>query len=72
MVYRPSIDRLLGQGGIVIETVPGERRASGVVRVAGQLWSAETDWPESISPGTPVLIVGRDGLILSVLPERRG
>ncbi|NMP21783.1 NfeD family protein [Sulfobacillus harzensis] len=72
MSYRPSIDRLTGQSGTVIDTVPGERRGTGVVRVSGELWTAETDWPEALLPQTPVLVVGRSGLRLSVLPERGG
>lgn len=71
MSYQPSIERLIGRTGIVVETVPGDRREAGVVRVDGALWSAETDWPLPLVPGEAVLVVSRDGLRLAVLPERR-
>ncbi len=70
MSYQSSLDRLNGQNGIIVDTVPPERRGIGVVKVAGQLWSCETDWLEELAPGTAVLVMGRTNLILAVLPER--
>ena len=69
VAYRSSTDRLIGDTGIIIEPIPGDRLGRGVIKVGGQLWSAESDWPESLAVGTRVLIVGRSGLILRVLPE---
>ena len=70
MSYRSSLDLLLGQSGIVVEIVPFDRHGRGVIKVAGQLWSAETDWPYPLETGTTVMVVGRTNLILAVLPER--
>jgi membrane protein implicated in regulation of membrane protease activity len=70
VAYQSFIDRLIGQSGIVIQTVPGLGVGAGVVKVAGQVWSAETEWPESLPPDTTIMVVGRLGLVLSVLPER--
>lgn len=70
MSYQSSLDRLIGQTGIVEDTVPPERRGIGVVKVAGQLWSCETDWAEALEAGTTVLVMSRTNLILAVLPER--
>lgn len=69
MSYQSSVDRLIGQTGIVVEAIPAGRHGYGVVKVAGQLWSADTDWPEPLTPDTTVLISGRTNLILAVLPE---
>jgi membrane protein implicated in regulation of membrane protease activity len=70
MSYQSSLDRLIGQTGVVAEAIPAERRGTGVIKVAGQLWSAETDWPETLVPQTAVIVAGRTNLILAVLPER--
>jgi membrane-bound serine protease (ClpP class) len=56
-------DRLIGQRGQVEETID----PVGQVRVAGERWSAAAD--EVISAGETVRIVGRDGLVLRVVPE---
>lgn len=69
MSYQSSLDRLIGQTGIVVGAIPPERRGTGVIKVAGQLWSANTDWPEPLVPQTTVLVAGRTNLILAVLPE---
>lgn len=70
-VYRPSLDRLVGQSGVVVETIPGDHAGLGVVKVAGQLWSAATDWTDTLEPGTVVLVMARTSYLLEVLPERR-
>ncbi len=69
MSYQSFIDRLVGQSGVVVQTVPGLGVGTGVVKVSGQVWSAETEWPEELAPGTPIMVAGRSGLVLSVLPE---
>jgi membrane protein implicated in regulation of membrane protease activity len=70
MSYQSSLDRLIGQSGIVIDTVPSERHGVGVVKVGGQLWSANTDWAAPLEPGTAIWVVGRTSLVLAVIPER--
>ncbi|MCY0877348.1 MAG: NfeD family protein [Firmicutes bacterium] len=72
MPYQPALDRLIGQSGIVMETIPPERSGLGVVKVAGQLWSAETDWPMALTPGTQAMVVDRASLVLVVLPQKEG
>ncbi len=69
MPYQPSFDRLLGQTGVVVETIQADRHGTGIVKVMGEFWSAETDWPDPLQPGISVLVVGRVGLRLAVLPE---
>lgn len=69
MSYQSSLDRLIGQTGVVAAVVPADRRGTGVIKVAGQLWSAVTDWPEELKPETTVIVAGRTNLILAVLPE---
>ncbi len=70
MSYQSALDRLIGQNGVVVETIPADLRGRGVIKVAGQLWSAETNWLDPIPAGADVLVMGRDNLILAVLPER--
>ncbi|MCY0899897.1 MAG: NfeD family protein [Firmicutes bacterium] len=72
MPYQPALNRLIGQSGIVMETIPPERTGAGVIKVAGQLWSAETDWPMPLAPGTHAMVVDRSSLVLVVLPEKGG
>lgn len=67
--YRPAIDQLIGQVGIIVETVPAERSGRGLVKVGGQIWSCETDAPASIEPHTSVWICGRNGVRLLVLAQ---
>lgn len=71
MSYQSSLDRLIGQTGVVVEVVPAERSGRGIVKVSGQLWSAETDWNTPLDPDTTIMIMGRTNLILAVWPERR-
>lgn len=70
MSYQSSMDRLIGQSGVVVETIPADQHGSGVIKIAGQFWSAKTDWPEPLIPNTAVMVMGRNNLILAVLPER--
>jgi len=67
--YQSSLDRLIGQTGVVTNTIPADHVGSGVIKVAGQLWSAQTEWPHPILPDALVIIVGRTGLRLEVFPE---
>lgn len=67
--YRPAIDQLIGQVGIIVEQVPAERLGRGIVKVGGQLWTCETDSTESIDPDTSVWICGRNGIRLLVLAQ---
>lgn len=56
-------DRLIGQRGQVEMTLD----PTGQVRVAGERWSATAD--RMIGAGEPVRVVGREGLVLHVVPE---
>ena len=59
-----NADALLGQTGFVSETV----RTSGFGRVAigGDDWKAITHEPHDIPVGTPVKVVGRESIIITV------
>lgn len=70
MSYHSSLDQLVGKSGVVVKAIPSDRRGIGIIKVAGQLWSAETEWPEPLESGTLVMVVGRSSLVLAVLPER--
>lgn len=70
MTYQSPITRLMGSVGIVVEPIPGSMHGAGVVKVSGELWTAQTEWPDTIPAGHSVLIMGRDGVRLVVLPER--
>ncbi|MCY0881637.1 MAG: hypothetical protein OWS74_06545 [Firmicutes bacterium] len=68
MSYRPFVDRFVGAVGIVEEFIPANREGSGVVQVAGQLWSAVTDEKQGIEMGVVVLILERRRTQLIVMP----
>lgn len=62
---RPSIDpsAVLGQVGVVRTPI----EPMGAVYVAGELWTAQAE--ASIPVGASVRVIGREGLILTVVPE---
>lgn len=62
----PPYRYALPEGGMVGTTV-GPLTPTGVVRVAGQLWSARTDTPP-IAADQPVRVLVREGLSLVVQP----
>jgi len=64
--FRPAYtggDQMAWSSGTVIDWGDGEGR----VLIQGEVWSARADRP--LSPGTPVRVSRRDGLILFVEPE---
>lgn len=69
--YRPPSaedDRLLGESGICRERLS----PSGYVFVGGELWKAELQGGSGVRPveeGEPVVVVGRHGLRLIVVPK---
>ena len=62
----PPYRYALPEGGMAATTV-GPLAPTGVVQVAGQLWSARTDTPP-IAADQPVRVLVRDGLTLVVQP----
>jgi membrane protein implicated in regulation of membrane protease activity len=65
---RPSnVDALLGLDGSVLATVS---HGSGQVRLAnGDIWTARTDGPDEIEPGTRVRVARIDGATAFVRPR---
>ncbi len=57
-------DALVGALGESIEAFVD----TGLVRLHGELWSARTD--KQVAKGQRVRVVGRDGLVLQITPER--
>lgn len=57
-----DLGRLIGQAGVARTTIARE----GSVYVAGELWSATAE--QFIAAETPVVVVGRAGLVLKVVP----
>ncbi len=55
------IERLVGAQGKTVETLA----PLGYVRIAGELWRAETD-TGPVAAGTPVEVIGANGLVLQV------
>ncbi|MFP3080336.1 MAG: NfeD family protein [Acidilobus sp.] len=61
---RPPSETLVGRRGRVVIAIRPPR--SGVVRVGNELWSAVSN--VEIGEGAEVLIVGREGLYVRVVP----
>ena len=57
-------ETLIGARGVVTSAC----RPDGLVRVQGELWSARSE--QGADPGDEIRVVARDGLVLSVEPER--
>jgi membrane protein implicated in regulation of membrane protease activity len=63
------IHSMIGKQGRVIEKLDPE----GHVHIGGELWNAETEDPSRpIAEGERVTVVGMDGLLLIVSPDRPG
>ena len=62
-----GIDRVLGQSGIVLETID-PARGCGVVRVGHERWSADAADGVPIAGGAAVVVVGVEGTHLQVRP----
>jgi membrane protein implicated in regulation of membrane protease activity len=60
-----GIDRLMGEKGIVVETID-PARGSGVIRVNHEPWSADSADGSPIAVGTMVQVVGIEGTHLKV------
>ena len=58
-----NLDRIIGETAVVTETIDN-LRAEGCVRVGGQLWSARSDFDETINEGEIVEIVAVSGVKL--------
>lgn len=60
--FKDAIDGLIGKEGTVIEAIDIGRR--GIVKVGGELWSAESD--ESLEKGDIVIVLARGSALLQV------
>jgi len=63
-----NVDALMGRTATVIEAIPGGTQR-GLVKVAGEEWSAVTTAEQPIQPGQDVTIRGVDGNKLLVVPK---
>jgi membrane protein implicated in regulation of membrane protease activity len=70
MEYRSTIDRLVGSSGVAMTAIPQDRTGIGIVKVNGQQWSAATDDPVEIAPGTKVWVTARDRVTLIVVADQ--
>jgi membrane protein implicated in regulation of membrane protease activity len=70
MSYRSGIDRLVGSAGVATTEIPQDRTGLGIVKVSGQQWSAATDDPTPIAPGTKVWVTSRDHVTLIVVADQ--
>lgn len=63
-------DRLIGQRAVVTEEITA--LAPGRIRLAGEIWTAQTPDPEtSVAPGEPVEVVEIRGATAFVVPTPR-
>lgn len=60
--FKDAVDELVGKEGTVIEEIEAGRR--GIVKVGGELWSAESD--ESLQKGETVVVLARGSALLQV------
>ncbi|MDF2936847.1 MAG: hypothetical protein K0Q90_2220 [Paenibacillaceae bacterium] len=60
--FRDAVDELVGKEGTVIEEINAGQR--GIVKVGGELWSAESD--EALSKGEAVVVLARGSALLQV------
>jgi membrane protein implicated in regulation of membrane protease activity len=61
-------NRWAGQHGVVIQEVPATLGQTGVVRIGGETWRAETGYSTAIAAGTEVFVTRVEGTRLVVLP----
>jgi membrane protein implicated in regulation of membrane protease activity len=61
-------NRWAGQHGVVLEDVPEKLGHTGVVRIGGERWRAETGYSTAIPAGTEVFVTRVEGTRLVVLP----
>lgn len=59
-----NVDALIGKHGFVTQKIPQE--GSGRVAAGGDDWKAVSADASTIEEGTPVTVVGRDGLVVTV------
>lgn len=62
---KTNVDALIGRKAVVVETIKGAITV-GRVKVDGDIWQAISEDGSTIEINTPVTIVGRDGIILTV------
>jgi inner membrane protein len=60
--FKDAVDVLVGKEGTVIEEISAGQR--GIVKVGGELWSAESE--ESLKKGETVVVVERGSALLQV------
>lgn len=62
-------NRWVGRVAVVLEDIPGEAHATGLVRLERAQWRAETDLDEPIAAGEQVEVVAVRGTRLVVAPS---
>lgn len=60
--FKDAVDGLVGKEGIVVEEIGAGR--TGIVKVGGELWSAESE--ESLNKGETVVVLARGSALLQV------
>lgn len=60
--FKDAVDELIGKEGAVIEDITIGQR--GIVKVGGELWSAEAE--ESLKKGEAVIVLARGSALLQV------
>lgn len=70
MPIPPNIDALIGQKGIVLETIPASTYGVGQVKLDGEKWSAITLEETPIQKGSSVIIQEIRGLRLVVSSKK--
>ena len=65
---RVGANRLVGEQGVVLATIPGGPAEIGTVRIHREEWRAESTVPRALEPGTPVRVVDVTGTRVRVEP----
>jgi membrane protein implicated in regulation of membrane protease activity len=65
---RVGANRLVGEHGIVLTTIPGGPAEIGMVRIHREEWRAESVVARPLEPGTPVRVVDVTGTRVRVEP----
>ena len=63
-------DRLVGETGSVLETIPSHPTDTGVIRIGGEEWRAESESGSEIVKGAKVEIVSVRGTRAVVIPQK--
>lgn len=61
-----TLDELIGTTGVVLETINHVPGQSGFVKVDHERWPAYSTTPTTLLPGTPIRVLKRTGVCLTV------